>query len=150
MILDHLANAGRYACLHPAFARAFEFLRRDDLSDLPAGRHEIDGDRLYAMVVQAPGKGRDEAKLEAHREYVDIQLSVAGTDVIGWKPTAGCRHPETEFNPETDLGLYSDDPDAWVAVPPNTFAILFPEDAHAPMGGSGSLHKVVVKVAVDE
>jgi biofilm protein TabA len=36
-----------------------------------------------------------------------------------------------------------------VATPPGTFAIFFPEDAHAPMAGEGLIHKVVVKVAVD-
>jgi beta-galactosidase beta subunit len=37
----------------------------------------------------------------------------------------------------------------WVAVPPGSFAIFFPHDAHAPLGGEGRVKKAVVKVASD-
>jgi biofilm protein TabA len=36
-----------------------------------------------------------------------------------------------------------------VTIPQGSFGIFYPEDAHAPMGSDGPLHKVVVKVAVD-
>jgi beta-galactosidase beta subunit len=31
---------------------------------------------------------------------------------------------------------------------PGSFAIFFPEDAHAPLSSTGRVHKIVVKVAV--
>lgn len=46
MIIDQLENAEHYFHLHPAFARAFEFLRRPDLAELALAKHSIDGDRL--------------------------------------------------------------------------------------------------------
>ena len=149
MILDRLDTAKRWTSVHPGFASAFAFLRRKDLAELANGRHEIDGQRLYAIVIRDKGRGRSQAKLEMHRKYIDIQFLVEGTDVMGWKSTSTCTKPAQPFNEEQDVQLFLDPPDSWVTTPPGSFAIFFPEDAHAPMGAEESLHKVVVKVAVN-
>ena len=150
MILDRLENAKLYFSLNPRFAAAFEFLRRKDLASLPAGRHEIDGSRLYALVETKPGRGRAGAKMEVHHKYIDIQFAIAGTDDMGWKAASQCRQPQGEFDAEKDRIFYSDAADVWVALPPGTFAIFFPGDAHAPLAGSGELHKAVVKVSAED
>ena len=148
MILDYLDNGERYGGLHPGFRAAFEFLKRKDLADLSSGRHPIDGERLYALVVQQDGRDRDKAKLEIHRRYIDIQFTVTGADDIGWKPAAHCLSCDQEYNDEKDIAFFSDEPDVWMTTLPGAFAIFFPEDAHAPLGGTGPIHKVVVKIAV--
>ena len=149
MILDRLENAALYWKLHPGLEAAFKFLGRADLAALPAGRNEIDGERLYAMVAIGEGRGRDGAKHEAHRRYIDIHYALDGTDEIGWKPTATCVERSDDYDAEQDADLFTEAADAWIALPPGTFAVFFPEDAHAPMAGAGDLHKVIVKVAVD-
>lgn len=148
MILDRLDNADRYVALNPALAAAFAFLRRAGVDRLPLGRQEIDGDRVYAIVAKDKGRRRDEAKLEAHRRYIDIQFVVTGTDEMGWKDLASCREPPVPYDAKKDFVLLEDRPDSWVAVGPGTFAVFFPEDAHAPLVGTGVIHKVIVKVAV--
>ena len=148
MIVDALANADRYLSVHKGFDAAFAFLRHANLAELAPGRHELAGDWVYVMVIQGDGKGKEVAKLEAHRRYVDIQYVISGVDAMGWKPTADCTQPDSEFNETKDAVLFSDAPTAWVDVNPGEYAIFFPEDAHAPMGGQGELHKIVVKVAV--
>jgi biofilm protein TabA len=149
MILDVVANEERLKKLHPGFGPAFQFLRRTDLAQLPEGRQEIDGSRLYAVVIRAQGRGQKGAKLEVHRRYIDIQFSLTGFDVIGWKQTSTCRSPEQPFDEQKDVQLFLDASDSWVTIPQGSFGIFYPEDAHAPMGSDGPLHKVVVKVAVD-
>ena len=149
MVLDDLSNYKRYLSLHPGFAIAFEFLKRQDLGQLPAGRNEVDGDRVYASVVKGDGRGRKACKFEAHRKYIDIQFSFSGTDDIGWKTLAQCKKVDKPYADKEDCALFTDDPDAWVSVRPGAFVIFFPEDAHAPMCGEGPLHKVVMKVPVD-
>lgn len=145
MILDELKSFGRYVKLHPLFAKAFEFLATGDLASLPTGRNEIDGDRLYVMVVRGDGKG-DKTRLEAHRKYIDIQFALAGADRIGWKPTAACTGDGAGFNDAKDVEFFKDAPDCWITTAPGSFAIFFPADAHAPMGATGPLHKIVVKI----
>ena len=149
MILDRLENAGRYEHTHNGFAAAFDFLRSPNLADLPTGRHEINGDRLFVIIARDPGRGRAGARLEAHRKYIDIQLALAGPEEIGWKPTAHCRAPQADFDPDKDIIFFNDSPDLWLPLPPGSFAVFFPHDAHAPLAGQGTLHKAVAKVPLD-
>ncbi len=149
MIFDVRLNADRYLALNTGFAKAFGFLLRPDLGDLASGKYEIDGERVYAIVSRGQGRERKDALLETHRRYIDIQLVLAGTDEMGWKPGSLCIHPSGEYDQKADVQFFSDEPDAWLSTRSGAFAIFFPEDAHMPMISSGQIHKVVIKVAVD-
>jgi biofilm protein TabA len=149
IIINKLQHAERYFNMHPAFEKAFTFLRRDDLAELPAEKYEIDGERLFCMISKGPGRCRAEAKLEAHRKYIDIQYVIAGTDEMGWKPTADCKVIDTDYDAEKDIMFFKDPPDSWTKVPADSFVIFFPQDAHAPLVSSGEIHKAVLKVAVE-
>jgi biofilm protein TabA len=148
MILDVLENAHRYLALHEEFTKALDFLLRPDLKELPVGKYEIDGDRVYAMVSKDTGRRKEDALLETHKKYIDIQLVLAGTDDMGWKPKSLCKKPAGKYDQKTDEQLFADKPDAWISTVSGAFVIFFPEDAHMPLISSGQLHKVVVKVAI--
>jgi len=148
MILASLAEADRYSALHPLFARAFEFLRKTDLMVLAPGKHDVQGEQLFAIVEACAGRTRADAKLECHRRYIDIQLVLEGVDEMGWKPVAECVDPATEFNSARDIRFFNDAPSSWIATPPGSFCLFFPDDAHAPLVGTGMIRKVVVKIAV--
>jgi YhcH/YjgK/YiaL family protein len=148
MILDTLAAAASYERLHSGFRAAFDFLRSAP-TELADGRHEIGRERLFAIVARSAGRGRDAAKLEVHRRYIDIQYCVAGHDVIGWRPLTACREPEMPFDDTRDIRFFVDRPQTWIDVRPGMFAIFYPDDAHAPLAGEGEVLKIVVKVAAD-
>jgi len=148
MILDTLAHAERYRALHPLFERAFDFLRDTDLMALAPGKHDVQGEQIFAIVEACEGRTRAEAKLECHRRYIDIQLVLAGVDEMGWKPVAECLDPQTEYDAARDIRFFNDTPSSWIATPPGAFCLIFPEDAHAPLVGTGMIRKVVVKIAV--
>ncbi|MBU0729872.1 MAG: YhcH/YjgK/YiaL family protein [Proteobacteria bacterium] len=150
MILDVLENAHRYLTLNKGFPKAIEFLLRHDLDQLPVEKYEIAGGRVYAMVAKDPGRKKENALLETHEKYIDIQLVLAGTDDMGWKPKSSCKHPTGEYDKESDIQFFADQPDAWLPVKRGLFVIFFPEDAHMPLISAGQLHKVVVKVAVEQ
>jgi biofilm protein TabA len=149
VILDTLANAARYAGMHPGFARAFQFLAATDLAALPPGRHEVDGDRMFVLINHEPGRGEDGARLEAHRRYIDIQYTFEGDELIGWMPLTRCTSPAGPFDETRDVVVFGDTPSTFVSVPPGSFTIFFPHDAHAPLAGLGLLKKAVVKIAVE-
>jgi biofilm protein TabA len=148
MILDRIEQAERYTAVHPLLAAGLAFLARPDLADLPVGRHEIDGSRVYALVGHDAGRGEAGARLEVHRRYIDIQVSLDGGERIGWRPLAACRELAEAYDAERDIAFFVDQPTAWFAMARGEFAVFFPDDAHAPLAGTGSLHKVVIKVAV--
>lgn len=148
MILAKLTEADRYAALHPLFARAFAFLRGTNLDALAPGRHDIEGERLFALVEDGAGRARADAKLECHRRYIDIQLVLHGVDEMGWKPVAECADAATDYDAARDIRFFNDAPASWIATPPGSFCLFFPDDAHAPLVSGGRIRKVVVKIAV--
>jgi biofilm protein TabA len=148
MILSALSQSGRYVALHPLFQRAFDYIRDTDFFAMAPGRYNLIGEDLIVIVEQVPAKTKEIAKLEAHRKYIDIQLVLEGNETMGWKPLADCLNPVREHSEERDIRFFHDAPASYVPVPPDHFCIFFPEDAHAPLVGSGTIRKVIFKVAI--
>jgi biofilm protein TabA len=152
MIIDRLEYADRYVALHPQFGAAFRFLRQFDPETAVAGKHslssdeESSADEPFLIIEQTEGRGIEASRVEYHRRYIDIQYVAAGTEVIGWMPTGQCQQPSGEFDPDRDIGFFEDTPQTWLTVPEGCFAIFFPADGHAPLAGTGAVHKVVVKI----
>ncbi len=148
MLLTTLVDSVRYENLYPGFSSALAFLRRADLEALPTRRHAVEGEQIFAIVERRDAVGRERAVLEAHRRYIDLQYTVSGDEIMGWRTLAECRQTRGDFEEARDVGFYEGAPLVWVPVPPGHLAVFFPEDAHAPLAGSGPLHKVILKVAV--
>ena len=149
MLLSTLSDSYRFDALHPGFSRALDFLRQPDLAHWAKGRHPVDGDRIIAIVEQRDAVGQAAAVLEVHRRYIDLQYTVSGDEVMGWRALSTCAQPREPFAEDRDIGFFRDAPLVWVPVPTGHLAIFYPEDAHAPLAGRGPLHKVIMKVAVD-
>ena len=148
MIFSTFSQSDRYAALHPLFPRAFEYIRNTELNLLTPGCYPIIGDDLFVIVEHMPGRTRAEAKLECHRRYIDIQLVLEGVDEMGWKALADCHKPVSDYNAEKDIRFFHDTPATWVATPPGTFCIFFPDDAHAPLVATENIRKLIFKIAV--
>lgn len=149
MILDTLQNAARYAGLKVGCSEAFGFLDQPGLQDLPDGKYEIAGNRVYAIVERKQGRKISDGKLEGHRRYLDIQYVVSGEESMGWRPAAGLASAAS-YDQERDLEFFEGEPESLVRVPAGSFAVFLPTDAHLPLIGDGPIHKVVVKVAIGE
>lgn len=151
MILDTLPLWRRYAPLHPRFARAFAFLESVTTATAD-GRHDIDGDDLYALVQRYQTRPPAGMKLEAHRRYIDIQFLGSGREVIHWSPLATLSEVTLPYDPAQDVSLFAAvAPTVPVRLTAGQFAILFPDDAHGPCCAwdePEDVLKVVVKVAV--
>lgn len=150
MIQDTLDNSARYEALCPRFAKAFGFLRTVDGTQT-LGRHDIDGDQVFALVQTYQTKPAAEALFEAHRKYIDVQFLYSGRETILWAPLAAMKEQTMAYDESKEAAL-------WKLVPDTTalhlsaghFAILFPEDAHAPCvqwDKPEAVFKVVVKVS---
>jgi len=149
MIFSTLSQSDRYLALHPRFASAFEYIGNTDLMKLAPGRYDIVGDELFVIIEQVPARTREAAQLECHRRYIDIQLVLQGIDEMGWKPLIDCHNPVDEYREDHDIQFFRDTPAAWIATPPETFCIFFPEDAHAPLVGRGEIRKAIFKIKAD-
>lgn len=151
MIVDTVSNAESCFSRHPLFRDAFAFIGRC-VSEPPApGRYELQGDRLYANVIEyEPSAGAD-PKFEAHREYIDVQVMISGTEVQGYAPVDSLEAC-TEYDADDDFQLYSFDPSlSRITLREGMFAVYFPEDGHIPKlacPAEGSCRRIVVKVKV--
>ena len=149
MIFDVLANADRYAAVHPLFAECFACLRRTDLAALPVGRQSLGSSGCTVIVNVAKLKTKEVARLEGHRVFIDIQYMVAGEELIGYAPRAHCAEISDDVaNDFQELQGTAE----FQTLRPGCFAIYFPEDAHQPNIGtgaySGTIRKIVIKVPV--
>jgi biofilm protein TabA len=145
MIVDTLTRAERYCEIHPGFREAFAFLQK---AMFIPGRQELKKGELIAISEEVEGRGQDRSRLEVHRRYIDIQYAMAGDEMIGWKPLERCEKISEDYQEEKDIAFYSDAPLLWLPVPQGSFAIFFPEDAHAPLAGREFIRKIVMKVGV--
>ncbi len=148
MIIDSLLGLERYFSINPGVEKAFKFLRQQPLESLAEGRHDIDGDNVYAMVSENPGKKQEEAKLEVHDAYIDIQLVVKGQESFGYLDRRFCKEVLTPYDSARDVAFYDDVPEVFFSLEPGNIAIFFPYDGHAPMIGAGLIRKIIVKVKV--
>lgn len=150
MIHDCLDQAARYEKYFPALRVAFEFLRRRAKPVLAEGRHEIDGERAFALVAKYTTRDPAEGQPEAHRRYLDVQYLITGSETIYWTPLTETASPTTIYDDERDLIFFGRNSRARpVPVLTGDFVVFFPEDAHQPnchLDGAGLVHKVVVKV----
>lgn len=146
MILDSIQNAERYFALNARLKMVFDFLATADVESLAVGRHDIDGDELFVNVSELELRPMEAAHLEVHNRYVDVQVVLGGEELFGWSNRSDCHEAEGEFDTERDILFYGDRPQTYYHVRPGQFTILFPEDAHAPMLGEGSVRKLIFKV----
>ena len=149
-LFGSLASCEDFFKLNPLFEKAFAFLKRPDLAQLPVGRYDIDGSRCWANVQEAVLAPLAERRLEAHRRFIDIQAPVTGPETIGIAEVDAAAL-ELPFDVENDCVLYAS-PSRPITLNPGDFAIFFPPlGAHAPCcradGGPERIKKVVVKVA---
>lgn len=148
MILDTLANAARYTGFKAGISEGFGFLDQPGVANLEPGRYEISGDRVFAIVEKNEGRKIADGKLEAHRNYLDIQYIIRGDESMGWSPLADLIGSEG-YDEKRDLEFFTDEAQSIVKVPQGSFTVFLPTDAHLPGIGTGPIHKIVIKVAIN-
>lgn len=147
MIIDTLENLEQYASVNPRFAKAIEYLKSTDLNAQEPGKVELDGKDLVVNFSIAKVKTKGQAQLETHKNFIDIQIPLSCTEVMGYTPA--CNLPEGEYNAEKDITKFAMPSEAYIPVHPGMFAIFFPQDGHAPcISEEESIRKVIVKVRV--
>ena len=148
MILDSLKNIGMYESLNPNFKKAIEFICGNDLNVLPLGRNEICGDLIFANVAEINAKSKEDAPLEVHRKYIDIQIPLTADELMGYAPLDTL--PAPDYVEADDAALYPKGELVrdYINVAKGEFIIFFPQDAHAPAITPVPMKKVIVKVAV--
>lgn len=146
MIYDTLNHLEQYQGLFPRLYRGLELLRTTDFSSLADGPYEVEGKDLFFSLQSYESKPANLTP-EAHRDYIDIQFLVEGTEKVGVAPLEDMLE-EVEGRPDSDIWFYRGPVDE-ITLSGNRFAVFFPGDAHAPgiaPEKPASCRKCIVKV----
>lgn len=148
MIVSNLKNSERIEGLHPLFKVLFDYVKSHDLLHADLGRIEIDGERLFINNVNPECVAAEKQVLELHHDYIDVHILLEGAERIGWKALENLQKETKAYSKEEDCALYSDIPTTYVDLLPGQFAIVYPEDPHAPIIGNGKIRKLIAKVRI--
>lgn len=150
MFSTALGKEYQYDLTSSGFRKAFEFLRRDDLAELPVGWIGL-GDGVRASVQRYTSLDDDEAYFETHEKFFDVQYVIEGEEFCGICSRTGLV-VKTPYDEKEDIAFY-DDPElsGKVLLKAGDFIVLTPNDAHKPRLAAGKkmeIKKIVVKVPV--
>ena len=148
MILDTLENYQLYSTINERIAKGFAFLRTTDLDAIPSGKHDIEGDTIFALVQEYQTKPLNECKLESHKKYIDIQYVIRGEEFMG--VTTKNNQKILEQDEDKDYTFY-EGTTSLVRVSKGMFTIFFPDDLHQPCvqtESAAEVKKVVIKVLI--
>ncbi len=116
------------------------------------GKYELENG-AYLSVQEYTTKARSQAKYEAHKKFIDIQLILSGRELIAVSPIDKMKISD-EYNDEKDFMLfYPNDECTDYLLEAGDFLILYPQDAHMPgvcVNEKSPVRKIVVKVPVSK
>jgi YhcH/YjgK/YiaL family protein len=127
--------------------KAFNYLKTQNLQTLSLGRHDIDGDNVYASVTENPTKDFDSTMWESHRNYIDLQYVISGKEKIGVASLQKLTIIKP-YDAKRDIANYSGNGKLYDAGP-TIFFLFFPSDAHRPNianSDNNSDKKIVIKI----
>ena len=146
MILDTLDKLDGYAFISPLMDKVVDFFKNTDLASLEPGRIELQGDDLFVNVNRQGAQTRDEAPIEAHREYIDIQVPISADEEMGFLPAPFMPAPSRPYSAERDVAFYPGLCDTYLTVRKGMFVVFFPGEGHAPAITKDGFLKLIVKI----
>ncbi len=151
MIFDNIRNLNNYESLVPGIKAIEDFLSRNDAASIAEGRYEIGGG-VYVTVSSYATK--DDAPFETHRDHIDLQYIVSGTEAIAYTDAIHVSDGD-DYDPAKDTAFYHNACCSQsVVLAKDDFAIFFPSDAHKPAlkvnGTEAAVRKLLFKLPTPE
>lgn len=150
MIVDQLKNIDTYKGLSPDIYSGLQYLAKV-VADVQPGTYVIN-ERVKAIVSEYMTIANFERGYEAHKHVIDIQYPIIGSERVKWSPIEGMT-VNIPYDSEKDRTFYKDPSPQMthVDIGNGIFAIMFPEDAHAPqhyIRAPGIIKKITIKVSI--
>ena len=143
----------KYISIKELTPSGYDFVIKALASGVENGKYPLE-DGAYAAVSEYETKPMATSKFEAHRKFIDVQLILSGSEIIGVCPTDGFSDADRlgEYNPDKDVEFFAVRGDfEKLALSAGDFAILYPEDAHMPgvhETAPAQIKKIVLKIPV--
>lgn len=149
MVYDKIDNIELYKGLSDDIYEGLKYLKELNADTAP-GTYEI-SPRVKAIVSEYETKPVNENGYEAHKEYIDIQYLLKGSEKNCCLPIEKLKETKP-YKEEIDAAFYkADAPPQELVLGDGYFAIYYPHDGHMPclsIDTPTKVKKVVVKVKV--
>ncbi|MEB6335243.1 N-acetylneuraminate anomerase [Serratia rhizosphaerae] len=149
MILNSLFNPRYGQGLSSDLAGILTQVRQQDLPNLPLGRHDIDGERIFMEVVELTTEPAEHKRAELHYQYLDIQILLSGEERIDYGLPGSEIHCEA-YQQQQDC-QQADIRRPWqtLHMTPGMFVLFFPFEPHkagCQLHSPQRIKKAIVKV----
>ncbi|AGH82466.1 hypothetical protein PCNPT3_12650 [Psychromonas sp. CNPT3] len=149
MILGHRNDEALYKLLPSALQSALDFLNKTDLKALSLGRHEIQGEDIFANVMSFDSVPASQKEAEVHQQYIDLQCLISGEEKIEFGLAAHYELSQA-YDKENDFALVVNiENKSEVVLCADMFAVFFPGQPHKPgciVTEKANIKKIVVKI----
>lgn len=149
MIYDKLTNISFYKGINKNLDTAINYILNNDLSALPLGRTELDGDMVYVNTMEATAGPLETRQYEVHKNYMDIQIDLSGVEIIHTGDSASMS--AGEYDAENDSFIAQCGDLASCTIGPGNFIICTAGEPHKPCIAASedtAVKKCVFKVHV--
>lgn len=131
MIYDKKSNISRYLGLSSNLDTAIHFIQTTNLTTLPKGRTEIDGESVFVnhFGYETAEKTND-SLYEDHIEYLDLHFPLSGSEFIAVAPSGNLQ--EVEKRLDEDAVMYAGNVKLTLPVTDQEFLLVYPGESHLP------------------
>lgn len=117
---------------------------------LENGRHDIDGDKAFFMLVDDNTQQLSVRKSECHTRYLDVQILLEGEESFGYslEPYKGL---DEDFLDEKDVAFSEQmEQEHFATLTSGEFIVFYPGQPHRPLvavdGKPAPVRKAIIKV----
>ena len=157
MIVQNLNSGAQPSLPEGQLEKALVFLRQNCFEGLPAGRIDIDGNRMFAVLQSYDTRDEDEIQYESHRLYADVQYMISGREKILISDQEHFTAVSVPYDEAADIVFYQEPRETTASLILNAgrYAVFLPEDCHKTQcsvctGEAAAVRKVIVKIRLRE
>jgi YhcH/YjgK/YiaL family protein len=151
VIVSDINNWQREKQVYPeAINRGLAYIQAADFSGMKAGRYDIEGDLMFALLQEPTTQAWEKLRPESHQTYTDIQFLLEGEEIIRVAPWTEDAVISQEDFAARDIAFYSQiAEETAVRLSPGGFTVFYPGDIHRPCCSAAEdrkIRKVVIKI----
>ncbi len=149
MIIDKIVNLSRYDYI-PNVKKVVDFLSKNDIKTLEVGAYDLGDDCKLKVSSYTTKEVPDVVKLEAHREYLDLQIAFGGEENMYFQAIE-LGEESVAYNDVKDVEFFTASWCNTVVLNSDNFALIFPNDLHMgsfQVDGEDNVKKLVFKLKI--
>ena len=128
MIFGNITNQEEYEFLEEKIKACFAYYEENDMENMEAGIHKIDGDDFFVNIVEYETTTPENRFWEAHKDYLDLHLMLLGEERIDLNFLKDM--DLLDYDKEKDFQAANGERNSYVDLKIGDFLVCYPNDVH--------------------